>query len=110
MIGPTFVEELKAKEQATGLTLLVEGVSWGDPRSGGGLDSLPVGLTPVQIQAITEVVAAHDPTKPSKGKITEQNKATAKANLLAHCELIEADTTLPLNVKKLAILLKQVIQ
>lgn len=75
-IGKNFATELRAKEQATGLKLLVPGVSWGDKRyRKTGLDPLPASLTPEQAKAIQEVVDAHDPTTP--GPATPQETAQA---------------------------------
>jgi hypothetical protein len=60
-IGPTLAEELKSKEQATGLALLKPGVSWTDQ----GMDPLPKGLTDEERAAIEAVLTEHDPDKPS---------------------------------------------
>ena len=59
MLSRKFPDEFKAKEIATGLALIVTGVSWctADPMR--GLDPLPAGLSQAQIDAINEVVAAH---------------------------------------------------
>lgn len=59
MLGPYFRDELRAKEQTTGLTLLVEGVSWNVDDPERGLDPLPESLTDAQRQAILDVAVAH---------------------------------------------------
>lgn len=106
MIGPSFADELRAKEQATGLKLLVEGLSWGAPASGGGLDPLPAGLIPAQIQAITEVAAAHDSTKPSKAQLDESMRAKGRTDLREHLTKLEAREINP-DLKTLWALLTQ---
>lgn len=58
-LGDSFRDELKAKEQATGLSLLVEGVSWNLHNPNKGLDPLPASLSQAQQDAINQVVAAH---------------------------------------------------
>lgn len=69
-IGPAFLEDLKAKELATGLTLFQPGVSW----TPAGLDPLPASLTAAQRTAIEEVVAVHNPAKPRTKPPREQAK------------------------------------
>jgi len=60
-ISPSFTSELKAKEQATGLALLVPGVSWVQGSTERALDPFPEGLSQAERDAINEVYAAHDP-------------------------------------------------
>lgn len=63
-IGPHFIDELKAKEVATGLKLVgVPGISWCTNDTKRALDPFPESATPEQRQAVEEVYAAHDPTK-----------------------------------------------
>jgi hypothetical protein len=69
-IGATFLEELRTKEVATGLTLLEPGVSWTEQ----GLDPLPPRLTAAQVAAIQQVVAAHDSARPKPKTPREQAK------------------------------------
>src|SRR3990167_5147714 len=59
MLGHTLLAELQAKEAATGLILLVPGVSWVEEHVTCGLDPLPDGLSQMQIDAIHAVVTAH---------------------------------------------------
>jgi hypothetical protein len=69
-IGPAFLEELKAKEVATGLILLEPGVSWTTQ----GMDPLPARLTAGQVASIQQVVAAHDPGRAKPKTPREQAK------------------------------------
>lgn len=59
MLSTSFRDELKVKEQATGLSLLVPGVSWHEHDPMQDLDPLPSSLTTAQRDAINQVVAAH---------------------------------------------------
>ena len=104
-LGQTFRDELKAKEVATGLSLLVPGVFWNTNHATKNMDPLPEGLTAAQITAINEVVAAHDNTKPAiKDQATlDRDDALTKADVVA------ADDLVPASVKAFATALKKVL-
>lgn len=60
MLGRHFRDDLRVKELATGLTLVgVEGVGWNEDDPTRDMDPLPAGLSAAQVQAYTDVVAAH---------------------------------------------------
>lgn len=80
-LGDSFRDELKAKEQATGLSLLVDGVSWNQHNPNKGLDPLPASLSQAQKDAIAQVVAAHVYVAPSAVPDIAGFKAWLKANM-----------------------------
>jgi len=101
-IGQSFSDELKAAG-LVGLPFAWDcetgAVRMDDPR-----------LTDAQRDAIKAVRAAHNPTTLSAVQITENTKTQALTDLVSHCTLIEADASLPIKVKALAMLLKKVLQ
>lgn len=104
MLCKTFRDELKAKELATGLALLVDGVGWVENHATRNLDPLPDSLTQAQKDAINQVVYAHVYTAPATyNGIEVWSAATVDAVTVKRIEGIAGDINSQLKALRLAV-------